>query len=374
VAGPWGVYVHVPWCRARCPYCHFDIVPQAAAPDADPFVHRIVAEVTARAAAAPGPPDTVFFGGGTPSRLPPPAFGRILEAIRPAEGAEISAEANPEDVDEAWLSGVIQAGVDRISLGVQSFVPAVARFLGRGHTAPQAEAAIALVAGAPLRSWSVDLIFAVPGQSVEDFESDLRRVTALGVPHVSLYGLTIEPGTGFARAAARGRRMSVSDEIWRAMYDRAGEWLQGAGYERYEVSTFARPGHRCAHNQLYWRDRPYLGVGPGAHGYGFSGERYTDDPRLERWLADPWPPGEIPSPEQAAIDQLVGGLRWVEGLPLDHLRATTGLEPEPAVVHRIVRGGALVDRPDRLQLTPRGMPIADGVVASLAAALQPWLT
>ena len=367
----WGIYVHVPWCRARCPYCHFDIVPQADRPDADRFVTRITEEVKTRTTHAPGPPDTVFFGGGTPSRLDGSAFGALLEAIAARPDAEITVEANPEDVDQNWLTGVLASGVDRISLGVQSFVPAIARTLGRGHTAPQAEAALQRLAEAGLQSWSADLIFAVPGQSIEDFSNDLRRVTSLGVPHVSLYGLTIEPGTAFARAAARGRQMSVDDETWRAMYDRANEILGTQGYERYEVSTWAKPGHRCRHNQLYWTDRPYIGVGPGAHGYGFRGERWLDDPRLDHWLNEPWPLGEVPSPEEAAIDQLVAGLRFVEGLSLSHLRATTGLKPDPSTLAHLQQAGVVVTIDDRLLLTPEAMPIADGIVARLVDALVP---
>jgi len=365
----WGVYVHVPWCRTRCPYCPFDIVPLRAAPDAGAFVARVVHELRHRTADAPGPPDTVFFGGGTPSRLGAAAFRELIRAIGPAPGAEVSAEANPEDVDEAWLAGVVEAGVGRISLGVQSFAPAVARYLGRGHTAPQAEGALQRIADAGLRSWSVDLIFAVPGQSLHDFRADLHRVTALGVPHVSLYGLTIEPGTAFARAADRGRPMSVDDATWRAMYDAATRILTAAGYERYEVSTFAKPGHRCVHNQLYWTDRPYLGVGPGAHGYGFSGRRWRN-PTLDAWLTTPWPEGERPTPEEAAIDLLVGGLRFTDGLPLASLLAT-GLEPSPGTVGALMRGGVLVDRPDRLQLTAAGMPVADGIVSRLVESLRP---
>ncbi len=365
----WGVYVHVPWCRARCPYCHFDIVPQAGRPEASAFVERVVSEYRYRAANASTPPATVFFGGGTPSRLDGSAYHAILEAIDAQDGAEVSLEANPEDVDDAWLDGVLDAGVNRISLGVQSFVPSVARCLGRGHTAPQAEAALSRLARASLRSWSTDLIFAVPGQSITDFRHDLERVTALGVPHVSLYGLTIEPGTAFARAAARGRRMSVDDDTWRAMYDLASDVLGQAGYERYEVSTFAKPGHRCAHNVLYWTDRPYLGLGPGAHGYGFDGTRWKNPSSLDGWLEQPFVTGARPNREEAAIDQLVGGLRFVDGLGLDHLKATTGLSPDPVVVAALVRAGGLVDRSDRLQLTAAGMPLADGIVARLVDAL-----
>lgn len=365
----WGVYVHVPWCRARCPYCNFDIVPQAEAPDADPYVARVVAELRDRIAEAPGPATTVFFGGGTPSRLEPAGFADVIGAIPLVDEAEVTAEANPEDVVDVWLDGVVQAGVTRISLGVQSFVSTVARRLGRGHTSPQAEAAIHRIRCSPLRSWSIDLIFAVPGQTREGFAADLERTIDLGVPHVSLYGLTIEPGTGFGRAAARGKLPPVPDDAWRGFYDDAHEALTVAGYERYEVSTYAKPGHRCVHNQLYWTDRPYLGVGPGAHGYGFDGKRWLDDPRLSAWLSNPWPAGERPAPEASAIDLLVAGLRFVDGLSVSHLRETTGFAPDEAVVRRLVKGGALVDRPDRLQLTEAGAPLADGVIERLVASL-----
>lgn len=367
--GGFGAYVHVPWCRARCPYCAFAVVPGREAPDWEPFVARVLAEREAWRGSFPGRPATVYFGGGTPSRLPSEAFAALIAGLAPVSGAEITAEANPEDVDEAWLAGVVAAGVNRLSLGVQSFVPAVARWLGRGHTQRRAAEVIERVRAAGVRSFSIDLIFAVPGQTEADLDEDLAQVIHHEVPHVSLYGLTFEEGTRHGRREARGKVAAVDDEIWRARYDHLVARLQAAGLERYEVSNFARPGHRAAHNRLYWSDAPYLGLGPSAHGYLPDGERYVNRADLAEWLvaADPVASRERPSPEARFTDLVVSTLRAVEGLDLAHAARTTGLAPRPEVVQGLVRAGLVAESGGRLVLTEAGFPLCDGIVARLTA-------
>lgn len=369
---PWGCYVHVPWCRAQCPYCGFYVVTDDPDPAWPRFVERVLAEHRARAPAFEGAAHTLYLGGGTPSRLPVEALQELIRGIPTAPGAEISCEANPEDLSEAWLHGAIEAGIDRISLGVQAFVPHVARRLGRAHTSAQAIEVARALARAPLRSWSVDLIFAVPGQSLDDLRHDLELVLSLGAPHVSIYGLTIEPGTPFDRARGRGRLPDVDPELWRRMYDQIVEALGAAGLQRYEVSNFARPGHRSSHNALYWSDRPYMGLGPGAHGYAPDGVRWHNTPDLGGYLAAARAPDstERPSGEAAAIDLLVAGLRGIDGVSVAHLEARTGCSPDPRTVAALIEGGLLAPDPDRLALTGEGFPLADAVVDRLLRSLR----
>ena len=367
-ARPWGVYVHVPWCRHRCPYCAFHVDTDAE-PPWERFVDRVLEDYAARREPFGEAPDTVFLGGGTPSRMPPGPLARLLAGLAPAPGAEITAEANPEDVSPAWLEGALRAGVNRLSLGVQSFDPKVARRLGRGHTAPQAREVAGRVAASGIASWSLDLIFAVPGQPLEDLHSDLDAILATGAPHVSLYGLTLEPGTPLQRLAERGTLRPVDDEVWRAMYEAIVARLQAAGLARYEVSNFARPGHESAHNRLYWTDRPYLGIGPSAHGYAPDGTRWVDLADTAAWLDGAPPAVEHPSPEEAATDLLVSALRGRDGVDLDHLHARTGHFLSASALAPLLAEGLLVARGRRIALGSPGYPVADAVIRHLVRRL-----
>jgi oxygen-independent coproporphyrinogen III oxidase len=367
-----GVYVHVPWCRARCPYCAFAVEPGAAPPDWPPYVAAVLREHVRRRPAFSGRACTLYLGGGTPSRLPVEAVAALVAGLGAASPCwdEVTVEANPEDLHEAWLAGVMAAGVTRISLGVQSTVPEVARRLGRGHTQRRAAEAMALVAGCGVRSWSADLMFAVPGQTLAALDRDLDAILDAGAPHVSLYGLTFEPGTRFDAARARGRGgvSPVDDDLWRTMYDRLVERLEAAGVRRYEVSNFARPGHRSLHNAGYWADRPYIGLGPSAHGYAPDGARWVNVPELARYLAldDPTESTERPGPEARATDRLVSGLRAVEGVDL----AGLGVCVDERVVDGLVRGGVVRRAGSRIALTEAGFPVSDAVVRRLVDALR----
>jgi oxygen-independent coproporphyrinogen-3 oxidase len=312
-------------------------------------------------------PATLSFGGGTPSRLGPRDIATLVQALAPR--GEVSFEANPEDVDEPWLAGVLDAGIDRLSLGVQSLQEPVAKRLGRAHTVADAHDAIARVARSGVRTWSVDLIFAVPGQTLHDLDRDLSAVLDAGAPHVSVYGLTIEPGTAFARATARGSLVPVADEVWRDFYDHLVDRLTAAGLERYEVSNFARPGHRSEHNALYWSDAPYLGLGPSAHSYTPDGERWVAERDLAAWLPGLPVTRERPSPRAAATDLIVSALRSVDGVDRSRLRARTGLDVEERTERLLVEHRLLHDAKDRLALTHAGFPLCDAVATKLVESL-----
>lgn len=370
--GDWGLYAHVPWCRRRCPYCAFYVEVDRETPW-DAFVEALLVEYAARRPAFDGPAATVFLGGGTPSRMPVPALSRLLAGLDRVDDAEVTAEVNPEDLDGDWLDGAVAAGVNRVSLGVQTLDPRFARLLNRACTVEQAAQMARRVRSSGVRSWSVDLIFGLPGQSLADLTVDLERLLDLVPPHVALYGLTIEPGTAFERGVRRGRLTPADPDLWREMYDLIVDRLGRDGIVRYEVSNFARDGHRSAHNRLYWTDAPYMGLGPSAHGFWPDGRRYANVADRARWLAAPSTSAEeeTPTPEQAAIDRLISGLRGVDGVPLAALAARSGRVPDPRHVAALVRRGLLVDDPKVLRLTSEGFPVCDGVVERLIDTLLP---
>lgn len=367
-----GLYVHVPWCRAICPYCAFAVRRDTSDTPWQAFVDRVLREAEQRADALNGLADTAFLGGGTPSRLPPAALARLLAGLPIAEQSEISAEVNPEDATIDWLSAAHRAGVTRISLGVQTFDPRFAKLLGRGHTSPQAAEAIRRIAAGGFASWSVDLMFALPGQTLADLERDLDALLRHDPPHVSLYGLTFEPDTPFERRRKSGRLKPPPDNLWRQMYDRIVERFSSAGLERYEVSNFARAGHRCAHNLGYWTGRPYLGLGPAAHGLAADGRRWSNlaDPAAYLAADDPTLVSEQPTGEELAIDRLLTAMRCVDGIDLTELATQTGWAPDPASIEALTSGGLLRADGTRIALSDQGFPVADSVVGRLIATLR----
>lgn len=368
-APAWGAYVHTPWCRLHCPYCNFNVStrpPQWAA-----WVAGLRAEWALRQPHHPGEAATVYLGGGTPSLAPPEVLADVLSIVPRAEGAELTIEANPGDLTPTRLTTWRELGVHRLSLGVQTFNPRFARLLARGHTARQSRELVAMVREAGLSTWNVDVIFALPGQTPADFEADLHAILETDPPHVSLYGLTFEPGTPLTRARDLGRIASPEEADWRMMYDRAVDALESAGIHRYEVSNFARPGHRSRHNEATWRGGHYVGLGPGAHGFMPDGTRTVGHAGLDAWRADPGGVLERPTPGGAAIDLVLSTLRHVDGLPLDALSERTSHDLHPADVDALIRAGLLVQRGDNIALTDAGFPVGDGVVARICEALRP---
>ena len=372
-----GIYVHVPWCRTRCPYCAFNVYPER---DAlwERWADGVVREWGARAPAFVHSPEdrahSVYFGGGTPSLARPEQLGTILAALPRAADAELTLEANPGGVDRERLAAWRQLGINRLSLGIQTFDERFARLLNRGHTVLEARALCELVADSGLPTWSVDVIFGLPGQSVDDLRQDLSAILALAPPHVSLYGLSYEPGTPFGRAHDQGRMRPLDPELWRAQYDLLVETLGAGGWERYEVSNFARPGHRARHNEATWRGGHYAGLGPGAHGFEPDGHRTVNRAEPADWLSDWTATRELPSPLEAAIDLVLSTLRHREGLPLPWLEARTAHRVDLRALRALLeppRGAPrllLLER-DTLRLSEQGFPLADGIVARVVDAL-----
>lgn len=371
---PLGVYVHVPFCRARCAYCDFAIV--VGQPGRAPRYVAALAREAARFATAYGvrPADTLHFGGGTPSSIDPPLIGAATAALRDAfdlrPGAEIALEANPEDVTETSLAAWRAAGVNRLALGVQALVPEGLEALGRPGTVDQARRALRLARESGIASLAADVIFGRPGQQPEDWSEELDAIVALDVDHLSLYALETDAPTPLVRSIERGRVPPTDPDAMAAMYEMAVERLAAAGFARYEISNFARPGHESRHNLKYWTDRPYAGLGQSAASY-VDGARWINPRRYPEYVASVEGAGPEVEPYDAdrrAGEALVFGLRRPAGIDLDQVAARHGA---PAVARRepILEKGAaagLVRLAGRqAALTDRGMLLADEVFVDL---------
>ncbi len=318
-----GVYIHVPFCRSKCFYCDFYSL--AGREDViERFIDCLEREIRRVATGSISwSVDTLFIGGGTPSLLPPAGVERLLRALDDTLGlgsvTEITLEANPGEAPRKRLRDYHRLGVNRLSLGIQSFDPAVLDFLGRVHRPEDSQRTFAAARQAGFDNISVDLIFNVPGQSLDQWQADLGRVLELEPEHVSAYSLTVEAGTGLAQAVDAGEVIMPAEETDYRMFTDARELLAAGGYSAYEVSNFARDGRACGHNLHYWRIEPYLGLGPAAH--GFDGTyRYWNVRDLDEYLGlvtageSPRSGSENLTFEQLANERLAFGLRLAEGV------------------------------------------------------------
>lgn len=270
------LYLHIPFCAGKCPYCDFFSTAHPPLPLAD-YVELLLLDLQQLRKSFPHSPpfETIYFGGGTPSLLSAQQIEQLLTRIQDlfgrAEGAEITLEANPGDLSAELLHAYRQAAINRLSLGVQSLNDDFLRLLGRRHSAAQAAEAVALARAAGFDNLSLDLIFALPGQGLRALDQDLAALLALAPEHVSLYGLTFEPGTPLTVRRERGELAAVNDDLYVEQYHLLANQLEQAGFEHYEISNFARPGRRCRHNQGYWRRQSCLAVGAGGHGFSARG-------------------------------------------------------------------------------------------------------
>ncbi|MGF1554427.1 MAG: radical SAM family heme chaperone HemW [Paracoccaceae bacterium] len=378
-AGGFGLYVHWPFCRAKCPYCDFNSHVAKQAVDHAAWASALEREMAAmRARTGPRKLDTIFFGGGTPSLMAPETVARLIGAADRhwglAEGAEITLEANPTSVEAGRFRAYAAAGVNRVSVGVQALDDRDLHALGRTHTAAEALAAVE-VARAAFDRGSFDLIYARPGQTPEGWAGELGRALALGPDHLSLYQLTIEPGTRFWDLHARGRLTVPEDAPAAEMYDLTAEATVAAGLPAYEVSNHARPGAESRHNLIYWRYGDYAGIGPGAHGRLTleSGRRVATET-----LADPaaWMAGvrrggaalaaeETVAPEDQAVEMALMGLRLAEGIDPASYARLDGAALDAGRVEALVADGLLAWRGGRLAATASGRLVLNRLLAEL---------
>ena len=363
------LYIHWPFCVSKCPYCDFNSHVRA---EVDQLAWRdaLLADLGYEANLLPGRTLTsIFFGGGTPSLMPPATVAALLEAAEQAwgfaPGIEITLEANPSSVEAARFADLAAAGINRVSLGLQALDDQALHFLGRAHDVAEGLGALA-TAQEHFARVSFDLIYARPDQSLTDWESELARALAFGTEHLSLYQLTIEPGTRFATEAAAGRLVLPDADLGADLFATTRAITAGAGLPAYETSNHARPGAESRHNLTYWRYGTYAGIGPGAHGR--RGRLATTRHRKpENWLNAVARNGhgaqeETPlTTREAMTEQLVMGLRLTEGV------STASIEPllDEATLALLAKQGLLVRTPGRIALTEAGAPVLDAVLREI---------
>ncbi len=383
-----GLYIHTPFCARICPYCDFAVATGKAA-DHERFANALVQEIEQQDQLLPGtfPTednsgdtrfDTIYLGGGTPSALEPEQLQQILEAVRAglpvASDAQITLEANPEDVTNASAAAWHEAGVRRLSLGVQSLLDERLEFLGRAHAGAQARAAVETARSTGFDVVSIDLMFGAYGQSAAAWRSELHAAVALEPEHVSLYQLTYHQNTPFWRWLETGRRQELPNSDQADLYLAAVELLGDAGYEAYEVSNFARTGEfESRHNNKYWRHLPYLGLGPSAHSFDGRDRRWWNQREWRDWAAtleagrSPVADSEALTSEQLATEAVMFGMRTRRGLDLSAAKAAWGIDLGKLNEARLAlwREQGLVEGMSVIRPTPSGMAIADRLASSL---------
>jgi oxygen-independent coproporphyrinogen-3 oxidase len=364
------LYIHWPFCVSKCPYCDFnshvrESIDQAA------WREALLADLAWEAGAVPqGPLSSIFFGGGTPSLMAPETVAALIGAAERhwgfAAGIEITLEANPSSVEAARFADLEAAGVNRVSLGLQALDDKALRFLGRAHDVAEGLAALA-TAQRIFRRVSFDLIYALPDQSEADWGRALERALAFGTEHLSLYQLTIEPGTRFAALAAKGVLVPRDPDEAASLYELTQAMTEAAGLPAYEISNHARPGAESRHNLTYWRYGSYAGVGPGAHGRRGGGATIRHR-KPENWLGALARNGhgiqeENPvGPADAAGEALLMGLRLREGVMLARVEERL----DRRAVARLEAAGLLTQTEDRLRVLPAGMLVLDAILAEIA--------
>lgn len=378
MAEPLALYVHWPFCVSKCPYCDFnshvrDHVDQAAWRDA------LLTDLAHEAALLPGRRlGSIFFGGGTPSLMPPATVAAVIGAATtywpPADDAlEITLEANPSSVEAARFADLAAAGVNRVSLGLQALDDAALVLLGRAHDVAEGLAALD-TAQCHFGRVSIDLIYALPGQSAEEWHSALARALGFGTGHLSLYQLTIEPGTRFATEVREGRMPAPDPDAGAMLYELTREATRAAGRPAYEISNHARPGEESRHNLAYWRYRDYAGIGPGAHGRRL-GQATTRHRKPENWL------GAVAAnrhgvdqavelnPHEMAVEALLMGLRLAEGVDLAAIAARSALDLDTiidtAALERLAGHGLVTRKGDRLAATDAGLLVLEALLAEV---------
>nr|WP_245906064.1 radical SAM family heme chaperone HemW [Mycolicibacterium palauense] len=370
--GPFGVYIHVPFCATRCGYCDFNTYTPAETGGSTPqsWLASVRTELRLAAAAVPGRAvDTVFVGGGTPSLLGGAGLAGVLDAVRDvfelADDAEVTTESNPESTTPQFFAEIRAAGYTRVSLGMQSAAPHVLRVLDRTHSPGRAVAAAREARAAGFDHVNLDLIYGTPGETDEDLRRSVDAVVETGVDHVSAYALVVEDGTALARRVRRGEMPAVDDDVLARRYELLDGWLLDAGLQWYEVSNWSRPGGWCRHNLGYWNGGQWWGAGPGAHGF-LGSTRWWNIKRPNAYtqkLAEEALPiagfEELTAADRHIEDVLLR-IRMRQGLPRDLLDAG-----ERARVPELTAEGLLRPEGDRLVLTDRGRLLADGVVRRL---------
>ena len=375
---PLALYIHWPFCVSKCPYCDFNSHVRETVDQAE-WRAALLRDLAHEAALLPGRRiGSIFFGGGTPSLMPPATVAALIEAADRAwglaEGAEITLEANPSSVEAARFADIASAGVNRVSLGLQALDDASLAFLARAHDVREGLEALETAQSAFARV-SFDLIYARPGQPLGQWEAELARALAFGTEHLSLYQLTIEPGTRFATLAAKGDLVIPDADLAADLFEATRAQTAAAGLPAYEISNHARVGAESRHNLAYWRYQDYVGIGPGAHGRRL-GQASFRRRKPENWLAAVARNGhgieseEALDPRERMIEALLMGLRLAEGVDLARIEALgAGTAPLDAVaVERLADQGLVRRAGSRLAVTDSGMPVLEAILREIVIA------
>ena len=370
-----GAYFHVPFCRHKCHYCDFYSFVDTESRELA-YVERLEEELQDALEFLTVPIETVFVGGGTPTMLGADLLGRMLSSIRRtlpiASNAEWSVEANPETVNEAVADALAQSGVRRVSLGAQSFNPKLLKALERDHDPASVERAVGLLRRAGIPQVNLDLIFAIPGSTIADWEADLLRALSIGPDHLSAYGLVYEPNTPLTVKLRKGAVTRLPEDEEAEQYEFVVEKLAKSGYERYEISNWSLPGMACLHNILYWENADWWAFGPSAAAHG-NGVRWRNIPRLATWLENR-PSAPVEEIECLGADANAGesfmlGLRLIKGMPLERVEMLLSCgENAPRrrrSIETFTRDGLLEQADGHLRLSARGFMIADTVLSAL---------
>ncbi|MBO6522872.1 MAG: radical SAM family heme chaperone HemW [Balneolaceae bacterium] len=374
-----GLYLHIPFCKQACSYCDFYFVTRQG--KKQDFVAELIKEIHSKKDTRYTTEivKTVYFGGGTPSLLSPKQIEQILEAIEQVfelHPEEVTLEMNPDDVNKEYLADLRSAGITRASMGVQTFNQQLLNFMNRAHSKEEALHCLEVLSSSGIHSYTVDLIYGNPDQTLEMLEKDVDVLLGFNPPHVSAYSLTIEPKTRLGRQLELGSLIAPEDDLVALHFDLVEKRLREVGILQYEVSNFAKPGFEARHNSAYWSHENYLGLGPGAHSFwwndiGQSAERWINEPDLNSYLSGGWENrAEVDqlSKHDLAEERLMLGLRTVQGLDLSNLEKQYDFKLNPKqeiYLHQKVKEGKAVFTESRLYLTKEGLKIADAITLDL---------
>ncbi|WP_153798168.1 radical SAM family heme chaperone HemW [Foetidibacter luteolus] len=369
-----GIYIHIPFCRKACHYCNFHFSTGTGL--MGDMLKAIVKEAGLRSQYIAEPVETVYFGGGTPSLYSADDIKLILEKLAGlfavTHDAEITLEANPDDIDAQKLHGWKNAGINRLSIGVQSFLQSDLQWMNRAHNVQQAESSIVLAQDAGLTNITIDLIYGTPTLSDEQWKLNVEKALALGITHLSCYALTVEPKTALADMIRKNKIADVSEDKQGRHFEMLMDWLAAAGWEHYEISNFALPGHRSRHNSGYWQGKPYLGLGPSAHSFNGKARQWnvSNNPAYLKSIEENKVPfeEEILTPVQQLNEYIMTALRTAEGINLAAVETKWNGPAAAGILKgagKFLQNDLMVLNNNNLVLTRKGKLMADGIAAEL---------